>query len=221
MEARKELLRWVVQDHFKSRLAIIHAGALYWNVRRYRYGSTIEPFAIYLATLVIWAYGFVNSGLQREELQRQAERASGSMVTTAEKPLEAPMQESSPSNYPVPISQLSNPTRQLDQLSLAVEPSFLHLDRPIDDELVQLFVKEGNKMTGYMVHIGDIRGPDAAVKVLREGARLLTSGVHQPDMEDAAAGGTWGLADKYAHQLQALANISEAKQGRPAGRPAD
>lgn len=54
--ARKELLHWVSRDRYKCRLAVIHSAALYWHVRRYSCGSMLEPYAIYMATLVLWAF---------------------------------------------------------------------------------------------------------------------------------------------------------------------
>lgn len=41
------------------------------------------------------------------------------------------------------------------------EPSFLHLDRPLDDELVQIFVRLGHKMSAYMSKVGNMRGRGA------------------------------------------------------------
>lgn len=208
-EARTELLRWVVQDHFKSRLAIIHAGALYWNIRRYRYSSPVESFAIYLATLVIWAYGMGSSGFQREESRISSDNLSNSIATNSERPDGSRMATISASGNTVSALR---PTNRTPGTSTPIEPSFLHLDRPVDDELVQLFVKEGNKMSGYMVHVGDIRGPNAAEKVLREGARLLTDQKHQASQGAASPHESWGAANEYAKQLEALADISGANK---------
>jgi hypothetical protein len=54
--ARSHLFQWAIRDQFKARLAIVHAGAMFWHVRRYSTNSFAEPFAIYMSTLVIWAY---------------------------------------------------------------------------------------------------------------------------------------------------------------------
>ena len=54
MSARRHVLSWASRDQFKARLSIIHASALFWHVRRYSVDVPIEPFGIYLATLVMW-----------------------------------------------------------------------------------------------------------------------------------------------------------------------
>jgi hypothetical protein len=56
------------------------------------------------------------------------------------------------------------------------EPRFLHLDRPLDDELVQTFVCMGHKMSAHISHVGNILDQGAPLKVLQEGISLLTRG---------------------------------------------
>lgn len=51
------IARWLRQDYFKARLALVHAGALLWYMRRFSVGSHFEPTAIYMACITIWAYG--------------------------------------------------------------------------------------------------------------------------------------------------------------------
>ena len=48
--------RWLRQDHYKARLSIIHAGAIFWHVRRYSVRSPLEPDALFIAAIVLWAY---------------------------------------------------------------------------------------------------------------------------------------------------------------------
>ncbi|KAH7236175.1 hypothetical protein BKA59DRAFT_496496 [Fusarium tricinctum] len=55
-ETCNHLHRWANIDQYKARLSIVHAGALLWHIRRYSSNGFIEPHAIYLATLCIWAY---------------------------------------------------------------------------------------------------------------------------------------------------------------------
>lgn len=55
------------------------------------------------------------------------------------------------------------------------EPSFIHLDRPCDDELVQLFVREGQTMKGNVTGVGDICGPTGPERILHVGCEALAS----------------------------------------------
>ncbi|KAJ4291287.1 hypothetical protein N0V88_006290 [Collariella sp. IMI 366227] len=50
---RQTILTWAHQDRYKARLAVIHAGSVFWHVRRYASYSFIEPFTIFLAALVL------------------------------------------------------------------------------------------------------------------------------------------------------------------------
>ena len=40
----------------KARLSVVHAGALLWHMGRCLTGGFLEPFALHMATLVLWAY---------------------------------------------------------------------------------------------------------------------------------------------------------------------
>jgi hypothetical protein len=96
------------------------------------------------------------------------------------------------------------------------EPRFLHLDRPIDDELVQTFVRAGHKMTAYMSQIGNVLDKGAPIKILREGASLLAKTVRIIDPRDPGAGSQrasavhgetnymWGIEHSYSAFLQDL-----------------
>jgi hypothetical protein len=206
-EARNEILRWVVQDQYKARLAIIHAGTIFWNARRYSYDSPIEPFAVYLASLVVWAYGSSSRMVaQRKEIGQQMLPPIGGGTSD---------QENANSNPSFTIasviqrnehrgSSVGPDTRQRSS-SPEPEPSFLHLDRPCDDELVQLFVRVGHKMTGYMIRVGDICASSAAPKVLREGSRILQGEERESGESGDGSLPTWGLAETFKERLESLA----------------
>ena len=76
-------------------------------------------------------------------------------------------------------------------------PTFIHLDRPCDDEIVTHFVRQGHAMSGNMSNVGDICA--APEKVLKEGAKLLKSRLV-----------VWGVSREYYDILMAL---SEVKRG--------
>lgn len=160
--ARKELLQWVSRDRYKCRLAVIHCAALYWHVRRYSCGSMQEPYAIYIATLVLWAFCV---SMQMPEVV-EADATDGEAVP---------------------------------------DPSFCHLDRPMDDELVQLFVRMGHRMCPNISKVGNILDPRAAPKILREGHSLLLAGARSITNTDSTSlQFTWGLEECYATSLNGI-----------------
>lgn len=55
-KARSAVLQWALRDQYKARLSLIHAGALFWHVHRYSSSSFLEPFGVFMATLVLWGY---------------------------------------------------------------------------------------------------------------------------------------------------------------------
>lgn len=60
-QIRKIIWRWLREDQHKARLAMVHAGSVFWYIRRYSTMSFYEPFALYLASLVLWTYGSYQS----------------------------------------------------------------------------------------------------------------------------------------------------------------
>jgi hypothetical protein len=180
---RHEILEWAVRDRYKARLSIIHCGALFWHIRRYSRNSILEPYAIYLATLVLWA--FCTSMQLPEVLDAIAQDC-----------------ESDP------------------------EPRFLHLDRPLDDELVQTFVRVGHKMSAYISNVGNILDEGGPTKILNEGIALLKEDTCSPGECDPrlmkvgcpaiAADYTWGIAESYVRVLGDLVLATSNSDGTTA-----
>lgn len=54
---RHMIQRWATQHQYKARLALIHAGVVFWHVRRYSIDAFHEAPAVGLAALVLWAFG--------------------------------------------------------------------------------------------------------------------------------------------------------------------
>lgn len=75
------------------------------------------------------------------------------------------------------------------------EPSFIHLDRPCDDELVQLFVREGHVMRGNVTGVGDICALEGPERLLRAGCETLSSLT------------AWGISKELVAILMRLADI--------------
>jgi hypothetical protein len=196
-----EVMRWFTQDQYKARLAIVHAGAVFWHVRRYSHDSVLEPFAVFLSTLALWAYATSSQAITQQK--RQRETSSLNLMGLNRKH--------------VPGGQLGKQqqaeVREDDSDDEEIDSPFINLDRLCDDELIQTFVLHGAKMTGYMAGIGNICDEKSSWKILREGAKILAnSGTHLVSAPSQTTNAaimtipTWGTASKYAVLLEELAH---------------
>lgn len=211
-KTRELVLRWAIQDQYKARLSVVHAGCLLWHVRRYSTQAFLEPYAIYVSTLVLWAY---SSALQ---LYNYHEAAMEPLAV-------------SPISTDVPTApQTMNATSSTDEPTAAneIDPDALttvvHLDRPLDDELVQLYIRWGGKMTAHLSRVGDISGTTAPQKILEEGHRLLSDGVklnrdvqygdHQRigRTNSDESGTRWGIQLPLAESISSLLEASRESQ---------
>ncbi|KAI1016601.1 hypothetical protein LB505_006856 [Fusarium chuoi] len=86
------------------------------------------------------------------------------------------------------VTRQISPDRSDDE-----NPTFIRLDRPNDDEMVQLFVRTG-VLKAYISGVGDIYSSNAPKRILKEGKRVL---------ESVAL--AWGRNGEYLELLQALA----------------
>lgn len=48
---------WTTKHQYKARLAAIHAGVMFWHVRRHSKDAFYEPHALALSALTLWAFG--------------------------------------------------------------------------------------------------------------------------------------------------------------------
>ncbi|KAH8799842.1 hypothetical protein F5884DRAFT_811368 [Xylogone sp. PMI_703] len=162
---RDYIRRWATEDQYKARLAMIHAGVLFWHVRRYSVDGFYEPSSVFLATLAMWAYGtFAPHTIQNPETREdRAEEVN-------------------------PASGSDSETERL--------PTSIQLDRPADDELVQLFVKRGIYMKANIMGVGDLCSTKGPERVLNEGVKLLR-GLR-----------SWGFSMKGISILKALSGQS-------------
>ncbi|KAF4449184.1 hypothetical protein F53441_7486 [Fusarium austroafricanum] len=183
-EACNHLYRWANIDQYKARLSIIHAGALLWHVRRYSSKGFVEPHAIYLATLSIWAYSVFAT--RRPEPQRQQDDATPSSMPTFEGR----------------ISQESIENEEQDGEE-EPEPEFIHLDRPCDDEMVQVYIRLGHKMAGYMQRVGNICSSDSPPKILKEGIRMISLTKFKER--------GWGIEASFVKSLTSLLHATTAQ----------
>jgi hypothetical protein len=202
--ARTQVLQWAVHDQYKARLCLIHAGAVFWHVRRYSLDSIVEPFAIYMAVLVVWAYAVSMEFLKTRGVSRARPQA------VLERRTETPGAATDA------LDSVGGDTTEASSEEGVPEPSFIHLDRPCDDELVQTFVRLGDKMSGYMLHIGNISDEGAPKRILQEGIRLLlgaregasSATDREAVPENSETQFIWGVEGEYAELLAKLVEVS-------------
>lgn len=150
-EQCREVQRWITDDQFKARLSLVHCGVFFWHVRRYSTDAFYEPVKVFLATLVIWAYGSLCPP-QHQHQQQQQQQSSG------------------PPRAPVDSSRARD---DRDWSSDLDDISSIRLDRPTDDELVQIFIKRGRSMRATIMGVGNITAAGGPQRMLREGCKLL------------------------------------------------
>ncbi|ESZ93522.1 hypothetical protein SBOR_6103 [Sclerotinia borealis F-4128] len=220
LETRKYIKRWVTEDQHKARLAIIHAGALFWHVRRFSIDAFYEVEAVYLATLALWAYGlfadctvisltskFSSAHHSSSALRHLREKGHGNRDGNGsgvggdegggrdrDRDGERKRKEEEKDD-----DGDDDDDEQINECY----PSTMQLDRPADDELVQLFVKRGQGMKALIMGVGDLcaRNGRGARRVLGEGKKLL------------AVSGRWGVGRKYEEVLGRL----QGEMGRGGG----
>jgi hypothetical protein len=201
---KNEIIRWFLRDQYKARLSLVHAGAIFWHVRRYSHDNMLEPFAVWLSTLVIWAYATASHGVNQ-----QTHQASEIVRIATQNRLDLQG-----------MVVDSNDTFEQDANSaiedVLIDSPYINLDRLCDDELIQTFVRHGTKMTGYMTGIGDICQAGSAEKILREGVKiLLNSGTNcqstQLNNPPELPVPTWRMASKHAVFLEDLVDLRDLR----------
>jgi hypothetical protein len=170
-QIRAHISRWVLEDQHKARLAMIHAGVLFWHVRRYSADAFYEPSSVYISTLALWAYG------------------TFAPHTTSPPAIAIPPRiQANPGDPPSPSSDTES-----------LFPTSMQLDRPADDELVQLFVKRGASMKANITGVGNLCSAKGPVRVLSEGRNLL------------AGLKSWGFSRVGVRVLGALMEVCKAQ----------
>lgn len=193
MDSEREVLEWAQRDQCKARLAVLHSGCLFWHIRRYSCRAFYEPISLFLATLTIWAYS------------SYASRATAPHQKAPIRRFEERDDPTNPHSFPIEhLSQLevtgSSPYAASDDED--TDPTFIHLDRPNDDEMVQAFVRLGTaaKMRANITGVGDIYSPNGPAKILKEGRKLL-----------ATLSTAWGRTDVYVNALEVLEQVASGR----------
>jgi hypothetical protein len=164
----------------------------------------LEPFAILLSTLVIWAYSTSSQAVDQQAHQTPVDKG----VTTGN---QIDLRGMIVDSNDVVDQELNSAIEDI-----LIDSPYINLDRLCDDELIQTFVRHGTRMAGYMAGIGNICQAGSDVKILMEGVKiLLNSGTnwHSTDMQDEPPPvqiPTWRMAAKHAVFLEELASIGDA-----------
>nr|POE85114.1 hypothetical protein CFP56_68683 [Quercus suber] len=140
---REIIRRWAIHHQYKARLSIVHAGVVFWHVRRYSTNGFYEAPAVALAALTLWAFGTFAGGKRIPSLDSTA---------------------STHDQSPRPGAAQANEDS---------ECMIILIDRPTDDELVQHFIKHGSTMRIHISGVGDLYGSKGPQRALLQGCRLL------------------------------------------------
>lgn len=205
---------WVNRDQFKARLAVIHGAAMFWHVRRFSSDSFVQPFAMFLAVAVLWAYGLYTYKDQKATVTDE-DGGTRQFEKDAESPPASATVRSTIAHYrghsfgrveqemiDIGLQPISEPRQSFSASSTIGKrsgssspqaPAFMNLDRPCDDELVQRFIRSGPSMKVVMENVGELCSADGPGCLLREGVRLLRK----------KCANVWPIARLYADQLEA------------------
>ncbi|GME47605.1 putative C2H2 transcription protein [Neofusicoccum parvum] len=197
-----KVVQWVQKDQHKARLAMIHAGALYWHARRFSKAAWYEPSAVYLATLAMWAYASYTALATKAAGQQHHHHRHRPSSSRSGSPSPSPPDGISPSTTTTTAASAPD-----SLLGAADDPTFIRLDRPNDDEMVQLYVRNGHpsRMKANVTGVGNLASPMGPERVLREGCRML-----------APMALTWGVAHEYVRILSAMAEVVASVRERAA-----
>lgn len=214
----------IILQH-KARLAALHCGCFFWHIRRYSRKAFYEPLSVLLTTLTLWAYSSYASRApppnQHQQGRHHCEEPGGDppddsdasrsgSVTRSHSPVTSTTTAnpgpttSSPhqrQHHPSGAAVAAAETSPIDYL----EPTFIRIDRPCDDELVQLFVRSGrpSTMRAYVTGVGDICGPQGPARMLREGRKVLV-----------AVSTAWGRTQEYVALLEEVERATTEKSAR-------
>ncbi|KAF9634814.1 putative c2h2 transcription protein [Lasiodiplodia theobromae] len=193
--------QWVSKDAHKARLAMIHAGAVFWHVRRFSKAAFYEPHAVFLSTLAMWAYASYTSlthAFARTDSRSGSDSPSpgGETVLTCSDDFGAGSTAGGMNGGGgggEMVAEEWDPEGH--------HPTFIRLDRPNDDEMVQLFVRNGDpaRMKAHVSGVGNLLSPQGPERVLREGCKILSRMTL-----------TWGVASEHVKVLSSMIEVASS-----------
>lgn len=188
---------WFHRDRYKARLAVLHAGGIFWHVRRYSSDSIIQPLAVFLATLVLWGYAtcsFATSLVPMETETYEGETNSAATKDGMREATERHRPNSSMEDGDIGDSDSMCRTSE-EEIYASQVPEFMHIDRPFDDELAQHFIRSADRIKAFIEGVGDL-STNKSTQVLSEGARVLRKWCKN-----------WSISNKYAQTLEQVATL--------------
>ncbi|KAF4978134.1 hypothetical protein FZEAL_5432 [Fusarium zealandicum] len=217
VDAEREVLQWAQRDESKARLVALHCGCFYWHIRRYSTMAFYEPISVFLATLSLWAYSYYSSKIDDQQVH-ESPTEDGNRSGSASRN-QSPEHDNTPGDNNAFVTDM-NPSPQVpdafnehapekkqrvSSYSADPDPTFIRLDRPNDDEMVQLFVRSGRRsnMRAFITGVGDIYGPEGPVRILREGRKIL-----------GTISIAWGRTKRYSDILEAMEAGYDQSRGR-------
>ncbi|QSZ34784.1 hypothetical protein DSL72_007642 [Monilinia vaccinii-corymbosi] len=168
MEARDCIKRWAREDQHKARLAIIHAGALFWHARRFGVDAFYEAPSVYLATLALWAYGLFaeHRVLRTGGGGGNGKRGDDGRRGRNERREEKGDEEEGDNEEEEEEEEDDDDDAQINECY----PTLIQLDRPVDDELGWEGGEEGigggDKVVGE--RLGDCKGVEGEIGEIAE-----------------------------------------------------
>lgn len=191
--AEKDILEWAQRDACHARLAVLHSGCLFWHIRRYSCRAFYEPMAVVLATLTIWAYSSYAS-----KTAEGSEHPNDRLVHNNETEGNGRSTRKTTSDD----RDIESSRSSLDDENVEPAPTFIHLDRPNDDEMVQAFVRFGisTAMRANIAGVGNIYSVKGPARILREGRKIL-----------ATVSTAWGRTARFVSVLEILEEVSSGR----------
>ncbi|KAA8568354.1 hypothetical protein EYC84_007390 [Monilinia fructicola] len=146
-----------------------------------------EARAVYLATLVLWAYGLfaVRGALRAGGADADGNGSRGDDMSRGRR-----NEEREGGGGGGDDDDGDDDDDEAEEQFNDFYPRSMQLDRPADDELVQLFVKRGQRMKALVMGVGNLcqRNGRGASRVLGEGRKLLGAGKYMWGLR-----GCWGI----------------------------
>lgn len=198
---RKTISTWAHRDRYKARLAVVHAGATFWHVRRYATDSFIQAFTVYLAAIVLYYFARSSVAEQiRSDPSSTSPRATTRLRSEAGKRTAfengtGTFDNESELSHSVDNTTNTPPGSEILRRSNKQRmPAHFYIDRPVDDELVQYFVRNGEGSIRLCAEaVDNLCSVEGAKQMLVEAGALLDSG-----------NVVWPIARKYAMVLRGV-----------------
>lgn len=164
----RRIRAWARKDCHKARLTVVHAGAISWHVRRYTSATLIQPYSIFIAALVLWAFAWTSAELRDKICPPAGNDEQASSVTPKSR---GPESMPSQSEYRI----------DLENEICEEFPMVVNIDRPLDDEFVQMFVRRGEGSVTLRTHnVRDLCTRAGARDILHRAARMLRQSTSTP-----------------------------------------